>query len=511
MSMMGEMTFFLSLHVNQSPSGIFINQSNYVNEILKKYGLNTCDIIGTPMVIKDKLDLDQIGTPVDATKYRSMIDSGFELTGFSDADYAGCKDTFKSTSDGAQFLGKKFMSWSSKKQDCTSLLTAKLEYVSLSACCAQVLWMRTQLTNYEYCFDKILIYCDSKSAIAISCNQVRHSRTKHIAVRYHFIKEHVEKGTIQLYFVKTDYQLVDIFTKALLVDIFNYLVRLLALWIHGTILDRPTVTSYGGIRRAYTRTNPARCFVMKSRLEVKGLKNEKEFDDGNSSRANIKQALGRYIRKMEQLKSLKNSKPVTYIWLNEESVVSHGLSAIAPSVSNTTATPSSTSIDQDAPSVKRDEFGGVLKNNAKLVAKGYRQEDGIDFEESFAPTAFLNGKLQEEDYVSQPEGFVDQDNPTHVYRLKKALYGLKQAPYAKHSTVALDEALVSADDRVKIGSCNMRIDPNKNQLEATYQVVLHILKVSPSYNAFFITVDVPQIYMKQFWFTITKIKNSSSD
>nr|GEW73550.1 Gag-Pol polyprotein [Tanacetum cinerariifolium] len=156
------------LVVNQSPCGIFINQSKYVHEILKKYGLNTCDIVGTLMDIKDKLDLDQIGTPVDATKYH--------------ADYAGCKDTFKSTSGGAQFLGEKLVSWSLKKQDCTSLSTAELEYVSLSACCAQVLWMRTQLTDYGYHFVKILIYCDSKSAIAISCNLVQHSRTKHIAV-----------------------------------------------------------------------------------------------------------------------------------------------------------------------------------------------------------------------------------------------------------------------------------------------------------------------------------------
>nr|GEW03273.1 copia protein [Tanacetum cinerariifolium] len=200
MSMMGEMTFFIGLQVNQSPSGIFINQSNYANKILKKYGLNTCDIVGTPMDIKDKLDLDQIGTSVNATKYRSMIgslmyltssrpcivhatcDSGFELTRFSYADYTGCKDTFKSTSGGAYFLGEKLMSWSSKKQDCTSLSTAKSEYVSLSACCAQVLWMRTQLTNYGYHFNKIPIYCDSKSAITISCNPLQHSRTKHIAV-----------------------------------------------------------------------------------------------------------------------------------------------------------------------------------------------------------------------------------------------------------------------------------------------------------------------------------------
>nr|GEY67786.1 Gag-Pol polyprotein [Tanacetum cinerariifolium] len=96
----------------------------------------------------------------------------FGLTGFSDADYAGCKDTFKSTSAGAQFFGKKLVSWSSKKQDCTSLSITESEYVSLSTCCAQVLWMRTQLTDYGYHFDKILIYCDSKSAIAISCNPV---------------------------------------------------------------------------------------------------------------------------------------------------------------------------------------------------------------------------------------------------------------------------------------------------------------------------------------------------
>nr|GEW83837.1 copia protein [Tanacetum cinerariifolium] len=235
--------------------------------------------VGTPMEIKDKLDLDQNGTLVDATKYRSMIgalmyltssrpdivhatclcaryqakptekhlkevnrtfrylrgtintglwytkDSGFELIRFSDADYAGCKDTFKSSSGGAQFLGEKLVSWSSKKQDYTALSTAKAEYVSLSACCAQVLWMRTQLMDYGFHFNKILIYCDSKSAIAISCNPVQHSRTKHIVVRYHFIKEHVEKGTIELYFVKTDYQLADIFTKALPTDCFNYLVR----------------------------------------------------------------------------------------------------------------------------------------------------------------------------------------------------------------------------------------------------------------------------------------------
>nr|GEW29360.1 hypothetical protein [Tanacetum cinerariifolium] len=108
--------------------------------------------------------------------------------------------------------------WSSKKQDCTSMSSAKAEYVSLSACCAQVLWIRTQLTNYGFHFDKIPMYCDSKAAIAILCNPVQHSRTKHIDVRYHFIKENVEKGIVELFFVRTEYQLADLFTKALSED-----------------------------------------------------------------------------------------------------------------------------------------------------------------------------------------------------------------------------------------------------------------------------------------------------
>nr|GEZ37666.1 Gag-Pol polyprotein [Tanacetum cinerariifolium] len=87
-------------------------------------------------------------------------DSGFELTEFLDVDYARCKDSFKSTFGGAQFLGEKLVSWSSKMQDCTALSTAKAEYVSISACCAHVLWMRTQLTDYGFHFNKIHIYCD---------------------------------------------------------------------------------------------------------------------------------------------------------------------------------------------------------------------------------------------------------------------------------------------------------------------------------------------------------------
>nr|GEV73208.1 hypothetical protein [Tanacetum cinerariifolium] len=127
-------------------------------------------------------------------------DTGFELTTFLDSDHAGCLDSRKSTSGGIQFLGgDKLVSWSSKKQDCTSMSSTEAEYVSLSA------------------------------AIAISCNPVQHSRTKHIDVRYHFIKKKVEKGIVELFFVGTEYQLADLFTKALLEERFKYLVRRLGM------------------------------------------------------------------------------------------------------------------------------------------------------------------------------------------------------------------------------------------------------------------------------------------
>nr|GEX67257.1 Gag-Pol polyprotein [Tanacetum cinerariifolium] len=135
-----------------------------------------------------------------------LKDTGFELTAFLDSDHAGYLDSCKSISDGIQFLGgDKLVSWSSKNQDCTSMAFAEAEYVSLYACCAQVLWMRTQLIDYGFHFDKIPMYCDSKAAIAISCNPVQHLHTKHIDVRYHFIKEKVEKGIVELFFVGTEY------------------------------------------------------------------------------------------------------------------------------------------------------------------------------------------------------------------------------------------------------------------------------------------------------------------
>ncbi|GJY27152.1 retrovirus-related pol polyprotein from transposon TNT 1-94 [Tanacetum coccineum] len=223
MSMMGQMSFFLGLQISQSPRGIFINQSKYASEIVKKYGMLTSDSVDTPMVEKSKLDEDLQGTPIDATLYRGMIGSLMYLTSSRpDLIYAVCLcarimrvsgTTYGSTSGSAQFLGDKLVSWSSKKQKCTAISSTEAEYIALSGCCAQILWMRSQLTDYGFQFNKIPLYCDNKSAIALCCNNVQHSRAKHIDVRYHFIKEQVENGIVELYFVRTEYQLADIFHK----------------------------------------------------------------------------------------------------------------------------------------------------------------------------------------------------------------------------------------------------------------------------------------------------------
>ncbi|GJV18056.1 retrovirus-related pol polyprotein from transposon TNT 1-94 [Tanacetum coccineum] len=278
MSMMGQMSFFLGLQVSQNPRGIFINQSKFALEILKKFGMDSCDPVDTPMVDRLKLDEDPLGIPVDQTRFRSMVGSlmyltasrpdlvftvcmcdryqasptkkhlealkrvfrylrgtinwglwypkytTMALTAYADADHAGCQDTRRSTSGSAQFLGDKLVSWSSKKQKSTAISTTKAEYIAMYGCCAQILWMRSQLTDYDFVFNNIPLYYDNRSAIALYCNNVQHSRSKHTDIRHHFIREQVEKGVVELYFATMDYQLADIFTKALPRERFEFLL-----------------------------------------------------------------------------------------------------------------------------------------------------------------------------------------------------------------------------------------------------------------------------------------------
>ncbi|GJZ52400.1 hypothetical protein Tco_0606915, partial [Tanacetum coccineum] len=112
----------------------------------------------------------------------------------------------ESTSGSMQLLGDRLVSWSSKRQKSVAISSMEAEYIAMSGCCAQILWMRSHLTEYGLGFNKIPMYCDNKSAIALCCNNVQHSRSKHIDIRFHFIKEQVDNGVVELYFVNTEYQ-----------------------------------------------------------------------------------------------------------------------------------------------------------------------------------------------------------------------------------------------------------------------------------------------------------------
>ena len=141
--------------------------------------------------------------------------SSFDLLGYSDSDYADCKVDRKSTMGTCQFLGQSLVAWSSKKQNSVTLSTAEAEYVTVGACCAQLLWMKQTLSDFGCHFSAIPLLCDNESAIKLANNPVQHSRTKHIDIRHHLLRDHEAKGDITLQQVSTDGQLADIFTKPL--------------------------------------------------------------------------------------------------------------------------------------------------------------------------------------------------------------------------------------------------------------------------------------------------------
>ncbi|GJX85008.1 putative ribonuclease H-like domain-containing protein [Tanacetum coccineum] len=278
MSSMGELTFFLGLQVKQKEDGIFISQDKYVTEILKKFGFTDVKTASTPMETQKPLLKDEDGEEVDVHLYRSMIgslmyltssrpdimfavcacaryqvnpkvshlhavkrifrylkgqpklglwypkDSPFDLVAYTDSDYAGASLDRKSTTGGCQFLGCRLISWQCKKQTVVANSTTEAEYVAASSCCGQVLWIQNQLLDYGYNFMHTKIYIDNESTICIVKNPVFYSKTKHIEIRHHFIRDSNEKKLIQMIKIHTDKNVADLLTKAFDVSRFQYLI-----------------------------------------------------------------------------------------------------------------------------------------------------------------------------------------------------------------------------------------------------------------------------------------------
>ncbi|GJV77402.1 putative ribonuclease H-like domain-containing protein [Tanacetum coccineum] len=278
MSSMGELTFFLGLQVKQKEDGIFISQDKYVGEILKKFGFSSIRTASTPMETNKALTKDEDGEDVDVHLYRSMIgslmyltssrpdimfsvcacsrfqvqpkvshlnavkrifrylkgqpklglwypkDSPLILEAFSDSDYAGASLDRKSTTGGCQFLGSRLISWQCKKQTVVANSTTEAEYIAASHCCGQVLWIQNQMLDYGFNFMQTKIHVDNESAICVVKNPVYHSKTKHIEIRHHFIRDSYEKRLIEMVKIHTDYNVADLLTKAFDVTRFQFLI-----------------------------------------------------------------------------------------------------------------------------------------------------------------------------------------------------------------------------------------------------------------------------------------------
>ncbi|GJX25204.1 putative ribonuclease H-like domain-containing protein [Tanacetum coccineum] len=283
MSSIGELSFFLGLQVKQKSDGIFISQDKYVAEILKKFDFASVKTTSTPMETNKALIKDEEAEDVDVHLYRSMIgslmyltasrpdimfvvcacarfqvtpktshfnvvkrifrylkgqpklglwyprDSPFDLEAFSDSDYAGASLDRKSTIGGCQFLGKRLISWQCKKQTIVANSTTEAEYVAAANCCGQVLWIQNQMLDYGFNFMNTKIYIDNESTICIVKNLVFHSKTKHIEIRHHFIRDSYEKKLIQVIKIHTDQNVADLLTKAFDASRFNFLIASIGL------------------------------------------------------------------------------------------------------------------------------------------------------------------------------------------------------------------------------------------------------------------------------------------
>ncbi|GJU12234.1 putative ribonuclease H-like domain-containing protein [Tanacetum coccineum] len=278
MSSMGELIFFLGLQVKQKTDGIFISQDKYVADMLKKFDLASVKTAITPMETKMALTKDEEADDVDVHLYRSMIgslmyltasrpdimfavcvcsrfqvtpktshlnavkrifkylkgkpnlglwyprESSFDLEAFSDSDYAGANLDRKSTTGGCQFLGSRLISWQCKKQTIVATSTTEAEYVAAASCCGQVLWIQNQMLDYGFNFMNTKIHIDNESTICIVKNPVYHSKTKHIEIRHHFIRDSYEKKLIRVEKIHTDFNVADLLTKAFDGPRFHFLV-----------------------------------------------------------------------------------------------------------------------------------------------------------------------------------------------------------------------------------------------------------------------------------------------
>jgi len=270
MTDLGLMNYFLGIKVKQQEDDIFFSQKKYIEALLKKFKMYDCKPVTTLLVVNEKLQKDDGAHEANASRYRSLIGSllyliatrpdimyatsllsrfvqkrvqinygvgkrilrylqgtkefgiwyktmtNSRIIGYTDSDWAGSIDDMKSTSSYAFSLGSGIFSWASKKQSTVAQSTTGAEYVVVAEATSQAIWLRKIFKDMgEKQSGPTIINCDNKLAIAMTKNLVHHSRTKHITVKYHFIREVETNMEIQFEYCMTEDQIADIFTKAL--------------------------------------------------------------------------------------------------------------------------------------------------------------------------------------------------------------------------------------------------------------------------------------------------------
>jgi hypothetical protein len=270
MTDIGLMHYFLGLEVWQEPGHIFLGQGKYVCDILSRFQMGDSRPMSTPMITNWKKLHASESQLVDSTLYRQLIGSlmylvntrpdicfavntlsqfmveprrvhwvaakhvlrylcgtvdygldyhrgdGVRLVGYTDSDWAGCVSDRKSTSGCCFGLGSAVVSWFSRKQKSVALSSAEAEYMAASQASCEALWLRKMLIGlFGVQLRPTVIFCDNQSCIKLSENPVFHDRSKHIEIRYHFIRDYVQRGAVELQYISTEEQVADILTKAL--------------------------------------------------------------------------------------------------------------------------------------------------------------------------------------------------------------------------------------------------------------------------------------------------------
>ena len=237
MSMMGELTFFLGIQVKQTKQGTFVHQAKYTKDLMKKFDIDELKpvyLTATRPDIQFVMCLCARFQASPRSSHRTAVQgifrylkhtpefgiwysasSSLDLVGFFDADFAGCGIDRKSTFGTCHFLESSLVCWSSRKQSSVAQSTTEAEYVAAASCYSQILWIVHTMRDFGVNFERVPLMCDNTSAISVGKNPVLHKRMRHLERRHHFLRDHVEKGDIEMRYIDTERQLADIFTKPL--------------------------------------------------------------------------------------------------------------------------------------------------------------------------------------------------------------------------------------------------------------------------------------------------------